>query len=139
MTPIGHPDDVELHDAGRRLTDGNRRTMSPAGVVNQRYLIVLKGNYQELEITLERWSCFGADREVPRGRRKTWYTLKSRVDVAPDGSGVIRAKVWKRGDAEPEAWTIEVKHSDTHTRRAHRESTASRRRAASASISTTSR
>ena len=37
-----------------------------------------------------------------------WYHLKTRVDVAADGSGVIRAKVWKKGDAEPEAWTIEV-------------------------------
>jgi hypothetical protein len=45
-----------------------------------------------------------------------WYTLKTRVDVAEDGSGVIRGKAWKQGDPEPDAWTIEYSHQ-----RAHRE------------------
>ena len=39
-----------------------------------------------------------------------WYRLKSRVDIASDGSGVVHAKAWKKGDPEPDAWTIEVKH-----------------------------
>jgi hypothetical protein len=38
----------------------------------------------------------------------TWYRLKARVDVAADGSGTVRAKAWKRGDAEPEKWTNEA-------------------------------
>ena len=33
------------------MSDGNRRTMSSPGVINQRYLILLKGNYQELEVS----------------------------------------------------------------------------------------
>jgi len=37
-----------------------------------------------------------------------WYHLKSRVDVAADGSGVVRAKAWKKGEPEPAAWTSEV-------------------------------
>jgi len=34
--------------------------------------------------------------------------------VAADGSGTIRAKAWKKGDPEPDAWTIEVpqKHAN---------------------------
>jgi hypothetical protein len=26
----------------------------------------------------------------------------------------VRAKAWKRGEAEPDAWTIEVKHQTAH-------------------------
>ena len=44
-----------------------------------------------------------------------WYHLKTRVDVAADGSGVARAKAWKRGDSEPSNWTIEVPHKHAHT------------------------
>jgi hypothetical protein len=36
------------------------------------------------------------------------------VDVAADGSGVVRGKAWKKGDPEPEAWTIEVPHRIAH-------------------------
>ena len=43
-----------------------------------------------------------------------WYHLKSRVDLAPDGSGVVKAKAWKKGDTEPETWTIEVPHKFAH-------------------------
>ncbi|MFT7487228.1 MAG: outer membrane protein assembly factor BamB, partial [Candidatus Paceibacteria bacterium] len=45
---------------------------------------------------------------------REWYRIKTRVDVAQDGSGVVRAKVWPRDDKEPEAWTIEV--PDAHAR-----------------------
>ena len=31
-----------------------------------------------------------------------WYHLKTRVDVAADGSGVVRAKAWKKGEPEPD-------------------------------------
>jgi hypothetical protein len=46
---------------------------------------------------------------------KVWFTLKARVDVAPDGSGVVRAKAWKRGEPEPATWTIEAPHKHAHT------------------------
>ena len=42
----------------------------------------------------------------------TWYHLKTRVDVASDGSGVVRAKAWKRGDPEPDSWTISTTDKD---------------------------
>ena len=47
----------------------------------------------------------------------TWYHLKARVDLASDGSGhgIVRGKAWKKGDPEPESWTIEVPHHHAHT------------------------
>ncbi|MCW8132478.1 MAG: serine/threonine protein kinase, partial [Planctomycetota bacterium] len=47
----------------------------------------------------------------------TWYRMKTRVDLDaanPEASGVVRAKVWKKGDAEPEAWTLEVPVARPH-------------------------
>lgn len=94
------------------MSDGNRRKMSEVGLINQRYAIVLKGNDQKLEVS----SNFERLREMVefRWQPKVWYRLKTRVDIAPDGSGVVRGKAWKKGDPEPDAWTIEVKHRTAH-------------------------
>lgn len=94
------------------MSDGNRRKMSEVGLINQRYAIVLKGNDQKLEVS----SNFERLREAVefRWQPKVWYHLKTRVDTAADGSGVVRGKAWKKGDSEPEAWTIEVKHRTAH-------------------------
>jgi len=99
------------------LSDGNRRKMSEVGIINQRYMIVLKGNEQKLEINsnLERLRVPAA--EAPSNFKwapNTWYRLKARVDVASDGSGVVRAKAWKKDDPEPEQWTLEVPHRHAH-------------------------
>ncbi|MGI8964937.1 MAG: hypothetical protein ACR2H1_02490, partial [Limisphaerales bacterium] len=86
--------------------------MSEVGVIGQRYLVTLKGNEQKLEVSsnLERL------RESVdfKWAANVWYRLKQRVDLAADGSGIIRAKAWKKGDAEPEKWTIEVPHKTAH-------------------------
>lgn len=86
--------------------------MSIVGLINQRYNIALVGNAQQLEVTSN------ADRikvGVPfKWQANVWYRLKTRVDVANDGSGVVRAKAWKKGEAEPAAWTIEVPHKQAH-------------------------
>lgn len=94
------------------MSDGNRRKMSEVGLINQRYAIVLKGNDQKLEVS----SNFERLREAVefRWQPKVWYHLKTRVDIAADGTGVVRGKVWKKGDPEPDAWTIEVKHKTAH-------------------------
>jgi outer membrane protein assembly factor BamB len=109
---IGHPDMKNYTIEADVLSDGNRRKMSEAGVVIQRYIAVLKGNSQELEINSNQERLRVA---VPfKWTANTWYRLKARVDLAADGSGVVRAKAWKRGDAEPEAWAIEVPHKNAH-------------------------
>ncbi len=99
------------------MSDGNRRVMSDVGLINQRYLIVLKGNEQKLEINsnLERLRVPAAS-EPPNFKwlPKIWYRLKARVDAQDDGSGVVRAKAWKKEDPEPEKWTLEVPHQHAH-------------------------
>lgn len=94
------------------LSEGNKRKMSEVGLINQRYLVVLKGNSQQLEVNSNQER---VKESVPFSwAPNQWYRLKSRVDVAPDGSGVVRAKAWKKGEEEPAAWTIEVKHKNAH-------------------------
>ena len=94
------------------LTEGNRRKMSEVGVINQRYAIILKGNSQQLEINSNQERLKEA---VPfKWTANQWYRLKARVDLAPDGSGVVRAKAWPKGEAEPDKWLIEVKHKYAH-------------------------
>jgi outer membrane protein assembly factor BamB len=95
------------------MADGNRRTQSSVGLVNQRYFAILNGNSQELEIVSNQERIKVA---VPfKWAAKQWYRLKTRVDVAADGSGVVRAKAWKKGDPEPDKWTLEVPHKNAHT------------------------
>ena len=94
------------------MTDGNRRVKSTVGLVNQRYIVALVGNWQKLEV-FSNYDRFKAS--VPFSiKTNTWYHLKTRVDVNADGSGVVRAKAWEKGTEEPEAWTIEAPHQNVH-------------------------
>lgn len=95
------------------MTDGNRRSKSDVGLVNQRYLIALKGNQNVIEISsnYERLS-----RTVPfKVDAQKWYTLKTAVKDKGDGTGTVFAKVWERGQPEPAAWTAEVPVNPVHT------------------------
>ena len=88
------------------MTDGNARSKSDIGLINQRYLIVLRGNAGTLEVSsnperLRQTAPFKMQANV-------WYVLKARVDVNPDGSGVVHAKAWEKAQPEPEAWTLDV-------------------------------
>lgn len=109
---IGDPSTKNYTMEADVMSDGNKRIMSEIGLVNQRYYIVLKGASHRLEVNSTQ-ELFRHD--VPfEMSPNVWYRLKTRVDVAPDGSGVIRAKAWKKGDPEPDAWTIEVPHKHAH-------------------------
>ncbi len=93
-------------EADIRATE-KRRQMGDAGVIAQRYALVLYGNSQKLH--LEPWQ--------PETKRTvivpfawkadTWYRVKLRVERLPDGKVRARGKVWPATDAEPEAWMIE--------------------------------
>jgi outer membrane protein assembly factor BamB len=94
------------------MTDGSARVKSDVGLINQRYMIVLRGNAGQLEVSsnMERLK-----EVVPfKMIANTWYVLKTRVDVNQDGSGVVRAKAWDKAQPEPEAWTMEVKVPSAH-------------------------
>ncbi len=105
---IGTPDMKNYTIEADVMSEGTRRNMSIVGLVNQRYNISLVGNWQTLEVTsnADRIKVSAPFKWLP----KVWYHLKTRVDVAKDGSGIVRAKAWKKGDPEPEAWTLEVPH-----------------------------
>ena len=95
------------------MSEGNKRKSTELGLINQRYQIILKPNFQQIEVNsnqerLKVQAPFAISPNV-------WYHLKTRVDVADDGSGAVRAKAWKKDEAEPEAWTIEVPHKAAHT------------------------
>ena len=109
---LGHPDEKNYTIEADVMSDGNRRTMSSVGLVNQRYFVILHGNSQELEVssTAERIKVAAPFKWSP----KVWYRMKTRVDVAPNGSGIVRAKAWKKGDPEPDKWTLEVPHRTAH-------------------------
>jgi outer membrane protein assembly factor BamB len=109
---MGTPDMAHYVITADVMSDGNRRKMSEVGIINQRYLIVLKGNEQKLEVNSnqERLRVAKDFQWSPN----VWYRLKARVDASPDGSAVVRAKAWKRDDPEPEPWTLEVPHRTAH-------------------------
>lgn len=112
FTLIGDPKASNYTAEADVMTDGNRRMMSNIGLINQRYVIDLVGNWQQIEIfsNQEHFKATAPFKWQP----KVWYHLKTRVDVNPDGSGVVRAKAWPKGEPEPEAWTIEAPHKDVH-------------------------
>ena len=112
MVFFGAPDASNYTIDADVMSDGNRRKMSDVGIINQRYLIVLKGNEQRLEINsnLERFRVF----QDFKWQAGVWYRLKARVDVADDGTGIVRAKVWKKEEPEPEKWTMESPHHTAH-------------------------
>jgi hypothetical protein len=93
-------------EADVRATE-QRRQRGDAGLINQRYVLVLFGNGQKLE--LHPWQA--ADEMTARVPFKwdanTWYRMKLRVDNRSDGSTEVRGKVWPTGQPEPDRWTIE--------------------------------
>ena len=84
-----------------------RRQQGDAGVIAQRYGLVLYGNSQMLHI--EPWQP-----EIKRTvsipfawKPDTWYRMKLEVQNLPDGTVRARGKVWLATDSEPSAWMIE--------------------------------
>ena len=81
--------------------------MGDAGVIAQRYALVLFGNAQKLE--LHPWQANPARTvEVPFAwKPETWYRVKLRVDNRPDGTTQVRGKAWLAVEPEPAAWPID--------------------------------
>ncbi len=94
------------------MTDGNRRVKSVVGLINQHYLITLVGPANRMEVSSNQERIKQSVAFPVKANQ--WYTLKTRIDVNTDGSGVVRGKAWKKGEVEPDAWTIEVKHKVAH-------------------------
>ena len=110
---FGHKDMSNYTLESDVMTDGDRRTKSNIGLINQRYIFVLVGNSQKLEV-VSNYDRFRYS--VPFSiKTNTWYRLKTRVDLKDDGSGVVLAKAWIKGDPEPDSWTLQAPHTIAHT------------------------
>jgi outer membrane protein assembly factor BamB len=84
-----------------------RRQQGDAGVIAQRYALILYGNSQTLRI--EAWQP-ETERTVTvpfAWKPDAWYRMKFMVENLPDGKVRARGKVWAVGEPEPTAWTIE--------------------------------
>lgn len=89
--------DVRGTQQGRRKPD--------VGIINGGYTFDIQGNHQRAQIRSWAAELRMAVTQDFAWDMDTWYTMKMRVDHK-DGKAIIRGKVWKRGDPEPEDWTI---------------------------------
>ncbi|HXT52167.1 MAG TPA: PQQ-binding-like beta-propeller repeat protein [Thermoanaerobaculia bacterium] len=89
--------DVMAEQVGRKLGD--------VGLINSGYTVDLMGSHQQIQV--RSWdSELRASKEVPfPWQPGTWYTMKVAVR-SEGGKGVVRAKVWPRGQPEPAEWTL---------------------------------
>jgi hypothetical protein len=80
--------------------------MGDVGLINNGYTLDLQGVHQKLQI--RSWASeLSFSKEVPFTiDSDVWYRMK--LVVTPGASNTtVRAKVWKRGEAEPDGWTLE--------------------------------
>lgn len=90
-----------------------RRQLGNAGLVAQRYQLILKGTHQRLEI--HSWSpTEGRFTGVPFAwEPDAWYSME--FEVVEDEAGVVaRGRVWPRDEARPQDWSIEWRESLPH-------------------------
>lgn len=105
MGPIDLDDYTVQADVQLTETNGRRPDV---GVINSRYHLTLRGQSQQLRLyswaSSDNRTFATADVDAQPG---VWYTLK--LSVVPQGKeAVVRGKMWRRGDQEPDEWTIEL-------------------------------
>jgi outer membrane protein assembly factor BamB len=111
MGPVGASDYTVQCDV---LATEKRRQMGDGGVIAQRYVLVLFGNTQRLE--LHPWQANAARTRVVdfAWKPESWYRVKLRVQNQADGSTLVQGKAWLAAEAEPEAWNIELQDKMPH-------------------------
>lgn len=90
-----------------------RDKLPDGGLINSRYMLVLDGKPDPA--TNKRTLRINSWEARPRintavafdWQPDTWYTMRFAIEYK-EKSAVVRGKVWKKGDKEPEAWTVEV-------------------------------
>ena len=95
---------------GARMSD----QLPDIGLTNHGYVLDLMGESQQLQIRTwsaqNRLSLGNEASTIPfEWKEDTWYRIKFRVDIEsepPAAIAVLRGKVWPKGEAEPEEWTI---------------------------------
>ncbi|MEK6234468.1 MAG: PQQ-like beta-propeller repeat protein, partial [Planctomycetales bacterium] len=106
-TWIGKPDMTNYTVQADFKTTEQRRQMSNVGLTVNRYNFIMMGNRQKLRV--QSWAPHRRmTKEVKyRWDPEVWYTMKFRVDVDDKGAHV-KGKVWKRGEKEPDAWSLQA-------------------------------
>jgi outer membrane protein assembly factor BamB len=87
----------------RGTVKGRRRP--DLGLINSGYHLDLMGGHQKLQ--LRGWASeLRLEKSIPfTSEPDVWYTMKLRVDQQ-GGKALLRGKVWRRGEPEPQEWTI---------------------------------
>ncbi|MCA9270320.1 MAG: hypothetical protein KDA41_17685, partial [Planctomycetales bacterium] len=107
-----------LADEGRQPTKSDGK-MPEIGLNVQGYTFAIQGNNQLIQlrtwVTQERLALHPANRNADGTSKckfafqwepNTWYTMKLKVANVGDVAKLY-GKVWPRGEAEPDAWTIQ--------------------------------
>jgi outer membrane protein assembly factor BamB len=92
--------DVKLPEENGKISD--------VGLINSGYFMTVRGESKKLRI--DSWPSHDfrthqmIDADIVPNE---WYTMK--LSVEPAGStAFVRGKLWKRGESEPENWTVEM-------------------------------
>jgi len=89
-----------------------REGMADFGIINSRYTLVLDGktdpDSKKRQVRLFSWEARPRIVRVDDfdWQPEVWYTAKLAIEQK-EKTAIVRGKVWKRGEAEPEAWTVE--------------------------------
>ncbi len=89
-----------------------RGKVGDMGIVNSRYTFIMDGKKDtdaaKREVRLVAWEAKPRINEAAEfdWQPGTWYTAKLSVEQK-EKTAIVRAKVWKTGDKEPEKWNIE--------------------------------
>jgi outer membrane protein assembly factor BamB len=114
-TYIGRPDAAGYTIQADVLSTQKGRRRADVGVINSGYILDLQGAHQKIQI--RSWSAdLRMAQETPfTWEMDTWYVMKLRVEAGGE-QALVRGKIWKRGEEEPEEWTLTVEdpHPITH-------------------------
>ncbi len=103
MGPTDLSDYTITADVQLTVLDGK---LPDFGLINSRYTMALMGEHQTVRIyswsTHDKRHQAQSEMTLEPGQ---WYTMKLEVRPRPD-SALVRGKVWRRGDVEPESWNV---------------------------------
>lgn len=104
---IGPPDLSNYTMQVDVMSEKLKRKISDIGLINSGYTIDLMGTRQKIEIRSWMSEVRMAKNVTFRWQPDTWYTIKFSVDATGD-KAMVKAKVWKKSDREPNEWTLKV-------------------------------
>ena len=85
----------------------NKRRLPDMGLVANRYILDLQGIHQRLQVRSWSSDLRMAKHVDFKWETDVWYVMKMRVDLVGE-EAIILGKVWKKGDPEPNQWTIKA-------------------------------